>query len=170
MSSKNSHQSNVKDAEIFRQLTISIDKFIGENTGNVSNVDDFIFNANNELIKTKELIEQRYEDAITKLQNRDMELSLCKQKTNFDSEGKPIKPNCSFEKSARMRAKKQVDIAQKNISQMNEIMRYAENLVNKYDVSKESFMQLLNNKLPEAQIILQKQYKIVSEYQELKVK
>ncbi len=170
MSSNKKHQARVEDAEIFKRLINSMDKFIGENKGNVSNVDDFVFDAENKLRKTQELIEQRLMDANIKLQNRDMELSLCKQKASFDSEGRPIKPNCGFEKAARLRAKKQVEIAQRVINEMNEIMRFADEFENKYNVSKSNFTQLLDNKLPEAQIILQKQYKIVEGYQELKVK
>lgn len=170
MNTKRKHQARVEDAETFKRLINSMDKFIGENRGNVLNVDDFVFDAENKLRKTQELIEQRLMDASIKLQNRDMELSLCKQKASFDSEGRPIKPNCGFEKAARLRAKKQVEIAQRNMSKMMEIMRYADSIANKYAEEKKSFMQLLDNKLPQAKIELQKQHSLMQEYLELKTK
>lgn len=157
-------EAYVTNPEIFRKLMGSIDNYIIQNKENVMKVDDWIFEKENELHKVKELLEQRLMDANTNLQNCDMELNFCRSMPDYDDEGRPKKPDCSSQKWARIEAKKQLDVAQKVISQFNELMRYAHKFANEYDEKKHKFMQLLDNKLPSSISTLGKHHQIMEEY------
>jgi len=157
----------IENPDIFIKLMNVIDSFIKQNNDNVTKVDEWVFDVENELQKTKELLEQRLSDARIKLENADRSLQLCLDIPTFDSEGRPKQKDCSSEKSARMRSKRQVDVAQKNLNSMNELLRYAQRFAKKYNDKKQKFMHLLDNKLPSNINELHKHHQIMQEYQNL---
>jgi hypothetical protein len=158
------------DPAIFNKLIGSIDSFIQQNHENVRKVDDWMFDIENELQKIKELLEQRLMDAQTKLANADFELNMCRSMPSYDDEGRPQKPNCSSKESARLKAKRQLDVAQKNLNQMNELLRYAQKFAQEYDSKKQPFMNLLDNKLPSNVSTLHKHHQIMQEYLNINIK
>jgi len=159
----------IGNPEIFIKLMGSIDTFIQQNNENVRKVDDWMFDVENELQKIKELLEQRVMDAHTKLQNADFELNMCRSMPSYDSENRPQKPNCSSQESARLKAKRQLDVAQKNLNQMNELLRYAQKFAREYDDKKQNFVKLLDNKLPSSVSTLHKHHQIMQEYLNLNI-
>ncbi len=161
---RSSVESYVIDPEIFKRLMGAIDNYVFENTEHIKKVDDYIFDQDNKLIKIQELLEQRLEDAHTKLSNADLKLSLCQSRPAYDSDGNPKEPNCSSEEWARMRAKRQVDVAERVMNQMNELLRYAEKYKHEYEEKKNKMVTLLENKLPADKKQLNEHDKIMQEY------
>ncbi len=160
----------IENPEVFIKLIGSIDSFIEQNHENVRKVDDWMFDLENELQKIKELLEQRVMDAHTKLLNADFELNMCRSMPSYDKEGRPQKPNCSSQENARMTAKRQLDVAQENLNQMNEYLRYAQKFAREYEDKKQNFVKLLDNKLPSSISTLHKHHQIMQEYINLKIK
>jgi len=160
----------IGNPEIFIKLMGFIDTFIHQNKDNVRKVDDWMFDKENELQKIKELLEQRLMDAQTKLQNADFELNMCRSMPAYDDEGRPQKPNCSSQENARMEAKRMLDVAQKNLNQMNELLRYAQKFAREYDNKKQNFLKLIYNKLPSSVSTLHKHHQIMQEYLNLNIK
>lgn len=161
---RSNRESYVIDPDIFNRLMKAIDAYVYENKEQIKKVDDYIFEQENKLIKIQELLERRLEDAEIKLQNADHKLTLCQSRPAYDSEGNPKRPNCSSEEWARMRAKRQLDIAHKVISQMKELMRYAEKYKQSYEQEKNKMISLLENKLPTDKKQLNEHDKIMQEY------
>ncbi|MBS9783539.1 MAG: hypothetical protein KGV46_03195 [Pasteurella sp.] len=164
-----SSKSFVIDPVIFSRLMEAIDAYVGENKENVKKVDDYIFEQDNKLIQIKELLERRVEDAQIKLRNKDHKLTLCEMTPVYDSEGNPKEPSCGSERRARKRAKRQLDVAEKVMSQMNELLRYADKYKQEYEDEKNKMMSLLENKLPVDKQQLKKHDEIMQEYLRLNI-
>jgi len=160
----------IDNPELFIKLMDLINNFIHQNNDNVRRVGDWMLEIENQLHKIKELLEQRFMDAQTKLQNADFELNMCRSMPSYDDEGRPQKPNCSSEENARFKAKRQLDVAQKNLNYMDELLRYAQKFAQEYDYKKQNFIKLLDNKLPSSISTLHKHYQIMQEYLSLNVK
>ncbi len=154
----------VRNKEVFKRLIEAIDSFVCRNKENVQKVDDFVFEKENELKKIKELLEQRLVEAQHKLQSCLMEQAICHQRIEYDDEGNRIKPNCSSENNAVMKAQRQEKFARNALNEMNELLRYVEKFVREYYHKRDNFMQLLENKLPADQANLNKHSEIVQQY------
>lgn len=156
--------ANINDASVFDKLIKTIDDFVYACRSNSDKVNDYIFTMENEMHKIKDTLEQRLCDAEIKLRNCDEALTLCQMRPAYDSEGNPTTPNCSSEEHARMKAKRQMEVAQKNMNDMNELFRLADQLVSKFKNAEKRFNELLERKLPEGSNCLKYDSEIVQAY------
>ena len=162
---ENNTSANVKDVKVFRQLIDTTDTYVEECEERVEKVDDYIFMMDNEMHKIKDQLAQRLCDAEIKLRNCDNALTLCQARVCYDSEGHRQTPNCSSEEHERMKAKRQMEVAQKNMNTMEELMRMANHLVNQFKESEQKFKDLLEIRLQEGNDSLKRLDRVVKDYQ-----
>lgn len=160
----NSNTANVNDVSVFERLIKSINDYVYACRNNSDKVNDYIFAMENEMHKIKDTLEQRLCEAEIKLRNCDEALTLCQMRPAYDSEGNPTKPNCSQEEHERMKAKRQMEVAQNVMHQMEELMRMANQLVSKFKNSEKRFIELLERKLPEGSNCLKNDSETVQAY------
>ena len=165
----NNTSANVNDILVFKQLIDTTDTYVGECEERVEKVDDYIFMMDNEMHKIKDVLAQRLCDAEIKLRNCDNALTLCQARICYDSEGNRQAPDCSSEERARMRAKRQMEVAQKNMNTREELMRLADHLVNQFKGSEQKFKDLLEIRLQEGNDSLKSIENIVKDYQNAKL-
>lgn len=166
---ENTTSANVKDTSVFEQLINTTNTYVSACEDGVEKIDDYIFTMDNEMQKIKDVLAQRLCDAEIKLRNCDNALTLCQARICYDSEGNRQAPNCSSEERARMRAKRQAEVAQKNMNTMEELMRIADRLVNKYKESEKTFKNLLEIRLPDGNDSLKYIEDIVKDYHNAKL-
>lgn len=160
--------ANVKDVNVFRQLIDTTDTYVEDCEERVEKVDDYIFMMDNEMHKIKDQLAQRLCDAEIKLRNCDNALTLCQARVCYDSEGHRQAPNCSSEEHERMKAKRQMEVAQNNMNDMEELMRMANHLVNQFKGSEQKFKDLLEIRLQEGNDSLKRLDRVVKDYQNIK--
>ena len=164
-----STKSNIKDASVFMQLVDTTNFFVSECEDHVEEIDEYIFCMDNEMRKIKDLLAQRLYDAEIKLRNCDNALTLCQARVCYDEEGRRREPNCISEKHARMKAKRQVEVAQNNMRSIEELMRLADHLVDRYNNSKKKFEALLQGRLQEGNDELKRLKRLVDDYKNTKL-
>ena len=164
-----STNANIKDASVFIQLVDATNSFVSDCENSVEKIDDYIFEMDNDMQKIKDLLAQRLYEAEIKLRNCDNALTLCEARVCYDEEGRRQKPDCSSEKHNRMKAKRQVEVAQNNMKRMEELMRLADHLVNRFNVSKKKFESLLQNRLQEGNDELKMLKRMVDNYRNAKL-
>lgn len=162
-------QANVKDVLVFKQLMDTTNTYIMECNEGVEKVDDYIFTMDNEMHKIKDMLVQRLCDAEIKLRNCDNALTLCQARTCIDMNGDRHEPDCSLEEHARMKAKRQMEVAQKNMNTMEELIRMADHLVNQFKESEQKFKDLLEIRLQDGNDSLKRLDRVVKEYQNMKL-
>lgn len=165
----NTTKANVKDVSVFKQLIDTTETYVMECEDGVEKIDDYIFMMDNEMHKIKNQLAQRLFDAETKLRNCDNALTLCQTRVTIDMNGNRQAPNCSSEEHARMKAKRQMEVAQKNMNTMEELMRMADHLVNRFKESEQKFKDLLEIQLQEGNDSLKRLERIVKDYQNTKL-
>lgn len=164
-----STKANITDASVFMQLVDTTNSFVSDCQDSVEKIDDYIFEMDNQMQKIKDLLAQRLYEAEVKLRNCDNALTLCESRICYDEEGRRQEPNCSSEKHARMKAKRQVEVAQNNMRSMEELMRLADHLVNRFNDSKKKFEDLLQIKLQDGNDELKMLKRMVDEYRNTKL-
>ena len=164
-----STKANIKDASVFMQLVDATNSFVSDCEDSVDKIDDYIFVMDNEMQKIKDLLAQRLYDAEIKLRNCDNDLTLCKARVCYDEEGRRQEPNCSTEKHNRWKAKRQVEVAWNNMRSMEELMRKADHLVNRFNESKKKFESLLQTRLQDGNDELKMLKRMVDDYRNSKL-
>ncbi len=161
--------ANVKDVNVFRQLIDTTDTYVEECEERVEKIDDYIFMMDNEIHKIKDQLAQRLCDAEIKLRNCDNALTLCQARVSYDAEGHRQSPDCSIEVHARMKAKRQLEVARNNMNRMEELMRMADHFVNRFKESEQKFKDLLEIRLQDGNDSLKRLECVVIDYQNTKL-
>lgn len=165
----NATQANVTDVSVFKQLIDTTETYVVECEDGVEKVDDYIFMMDNEMHKIKDQLAQRLCDAEIKLRNCDNALTLCQARVCVDMNGERHEPDCSSEEHARMKAKRQMEVAQKNMNTMEELMRMADHIVNQFKESEKKFKDLLEIRLQDGNDSLKRLDRVVNDYQNTKL-
>ena len=158
------YDANVKDASVFRQLMDAINTYVCECHDYSGKVREYIAIMDEEFYKIRDVLQQRLDDADRKLQQADLALTICESTPTYDSEGNPQQPSCSAEKWQRQKAKRQVEVAQRNMNQMNAILRQVDRLKSEYQSEEKRFMKLLDEKLPAGSACLQDESELMRTY------
>ena len=164
-----STKANITDASVFMQLVDTTNSFVSECEDSVDRIDDYIFEMDNEMQKIKDLLAQRLYDAEVKLRNCDNALTICESIVCYDKNGGRRAPDCSIERHNRMKAKRQFEVAQNNMRRMEELMRMADQLVNRFNQSKKTFEGLLQTRLQEGNDELKMLKRMVDDYRNTKL-
>ena len=165
----NQTSANVKDVSVFKQLIDATNAYVNDCEERVAKVDDYIFVMDNEMHKINDQLARRLCDAEIKLRNCDNALTLCQARVSYEAEGHRASPDCSSEVHARMKAKRQMEVAQNNMRRMEELMRMADHLVNRFKESEQKFKDLLEIQLQDGNDSLKRLERVVKDYQNTKL-
>lgn len=158
------YSANVRDASVFRQLMDAINTYVSECHECSGKVREYIGMMDEEFQKIKDELQMRLDDADRKLQQADLALTLCESRPSYDSEGNPQAPNCSSEQRERQKAKRQVEVAQRNMNDMNAILRQLDRVKAEYQNEEKRFVELLDKKLPTGSACLREENDLIHAY------
>lgn len=159
--------ANVVDPSIFVQLSNAINDYIDGCHRSMDQAHLFILQQDNALAEIRNLLQQRLSDAQRWRQNADLALTLCQSKVSYDEEGHEVRPNCSCEKRDLRDAVEAEKVAQRNLDSMDEILRYADSIKEKYYNHEAYLKDLADNKLPDGSSWMLRCRQIVDEYQKM---
>lgn len=142
----------------------AINTYVSECHDYSGKVREYIGMMDEEFHKIKDELQMRLDDADRKLQQADLALTLCESRPSYDSEGNPQAPNCSSEQWERQKAKRQVEVAQRNMNDMNAIMRQLDRVKAEFLAEEKNFVRLLDEKLPTGSACLSEENDLIHAY------
>ncbi|MCQ2244697.1 MAG: hypothetical protein MJZ32_10625 [Bacteroidaceae bacterium] len=161
--------ANVVDASVFVQLSKAINEYIDGCHHSIDQARFFMLQQDNALEEVNNLLLQRLKDAEQWRMNADIALRVCQQRVEYDDEGRRVTPNCGCEKRDLRDAVEALKVAQRNKDTMDGILRYAEQLKEKFHDHEAHLKNLADQILPDASDWMLRCRQIVDEYQKLSI-
>jgi len=156
--------ANITDISRLQATGNAYKVFNSMNKDNIVRAEAAVFSLMEEIIRTKNILEHRLEDANDNMNRCIYALSACRSRIEYDEEGRSIPPNCSCEERDLEDARREKQAAQNCVDQMNRYLRILEEQKKAYDAAKAKFQNLMDNTNQNAIAHLEKLHSIAVDY------
>ena len=155
---------NITDISKLQQLANAYKVYNSTNRDNINNAESYLFQIMEEIMRTKNILEHRLEEANENVNQCIIALASCESRLEYDEEGNRITPNCRNEAHNLDTARREKLAAQNCVDAMNRYLRIINEYKNRYDGAKAKFQNLLDHTNQQAIMKLERYDSIAREY------
>jgi hypothetical protein len=156
--------AHITDISKLRQQINAYKEFNSTSKGHINTADAYLFRMKEEIIRNRNILEHRLEDAKDNMNRCIIALSACETRVEYDDEGNRVTPNCNSEQRDLDDARREKQAAQNCVDEMNRCLRMLQEYEKRYEEAKSKFNNLLDNTNHQAIAKLETLDSIAQEY------